>query len=143
VLRADREDGFFERIGEGSVAARGGADGGQYEIRDGEVSLNRTYYYKLEQVSRDGRRVIAGPFRLDARAPFDLAQNVPNPFNPTTLIKFTIAEDCRVTLVIYDASGRRVRSLVDTALPAAFYRAEWDGRTTRDGASRAVSTSIV
>jgi YVTN family beta-propeller protein len=128
VLRADREDGFFERIGEGSVAARGGADGGQYEIRDGEVSLNRTYYYKLEQVSRDGRRVIAGPFRLDARAPFDLAQNVPNPFNPTTLIKFTIAEDCRVTLVIYDASGRRVRTLVDTALPAAFYRAEWDGR---------------
>ncbi len=128
VLRADREDGLFERIGGETVPARGGADGGEYEVRDTEVSLNRTYYYELERVSRDGSRVIAGPFRLDVRAPFDLAQNVPNPFNPTTLIKFTIAEDCRVTLVVYDASGRRVRSLVARDLPAAFYRIEWDGR---------------
>lgn len=128
VLRSDAENGVYARVNDRPIPATGGAAGGAYEIADGGVSLNGTYWYELEEVSRDGSRVIAGPVRLDARAPFALAQNVPNPFNPVTAIRFTIAEDCRATLAVFDASGRRVRSLVDGRLKAAFYRIEWDGR---------------
>jgi len=42
-----------------------------------------------------------------------LRQNTPNPFNPTTTIRFTISETCDVTLRIYDVKGRLVDTLAE------------------------------
>ncbi len=53
--------------------------------------------------------------------------NLPNPFNPTTRISFDLIEPTRVTLRVYDLSGRLVRSLVDGPLPAARHHVVWDG----------------
>jgi hypothetical protein len=49
-----------------------------------------------------------------AQAPLRLAleQNVPNPFNPATRIGFDLPGEARVSLAVYDAGGRRVRTLV-------------------------------
>ena len=56
----------------------------------------------------------------------------PNPFNPTTKIVFSLTEDERVNLRIYDVSGRLVRVLHDTAQKAAgSHEATWDGRDDR------------
>jgi hypothetical protein len=44
--------------------------------------------------------------------------NAPNPFNPSTVIRFDLAERCQTTLRIYDLGGRLVRSLVREELPA-------------------------
>jgi hypothetical protein len=60
-----------------------------------------------------------------------LAQNVPNPFNPATTISFGLADEGHVTLVVYDASGRRVRTLVDRRYDAGAHNAVWDGRNDR------------
>jgi flagellar hook assembly protein FlgD len=57
-----------------------------------------------------------------------LAQNVPNPFNPTTTIRFSLAAPGQVTLAVYDVSGRRVRTLVDEYRAADRYHVSWDGR---------------
>ncbi len=48
------------------------------------------------------------------QAPLRLAleQNVPNPFNPATRIGFDLAGEGRVALAVYDAGGRRVRTLI-------------------------------
>ncbi|MEL6823227.1 MAG: choice-of-anchor D domain-containing protein, partial [Calditrichota bacterium] len=60
---------------------------------------------------------------------FTLAQNFPNPFNPSTEIKFSIPVDGQqVRLEIYDVMGRRIRILVDDQLRRGFYSARWDGR---------------
>jgi hypothetical protein len=56
-----------------------------------------------------------------------LGQNVPNPFNPTTRIDFTLAGSSRVGLRIYDTKGRHVRTLVDGELPAGDHSVVWDG----------------
>jgi hypothetical protein len=62
-------------------------------------------------------------------AAFSLGQNHPNPFNPTTTIGYELPENARVSLVIYDVSGRLVRSLVDREnKPAGRYEEVWDGR---------------
>ncbi len=44
---------------------------------------------------------------------FELAQNFPNPFNPTTTIQFTLPQDDVVRLKVYDAIGQEVQTLVN------------------------------
>jgi hypothetical protein len=60
-----------------------------------------------------------------------LAQNFPNPFNPSTMIDFSVREKGHVTLRIYDVAGRLVRTLVDEVRDAGAYREGWDGRNNR------------
>jgi len=47
-----------------------------------------------------------------------LFQNSPNPFNPETEVRFELATPSRVSVSIFDAAGRRVRTLIDDARPA-------------------------
>ncbi|RMG60970.1 MAG: T9SS C-terminal target domain-containing protein [Calditrichaeota bacterium] len=64
------------------------------------------------------------------RAPerFQLAQNYPNPFNPETVIAYSLPVASAVKLVVYDALGREIRTLVQQNQPAGQYRVRWDGR---------------
>ena len=58
-----------------------------------------------------------------------LLGNYPNPFNPSTLIHFTIPRDLtnsRTTLKIYDVQGSLVKTLVDEVLPAGNYLCKWN-----------------
>jgi len=61
-----------------------------------------------------------------------LHQNVPNPFNPTTSIAFENRVRSRVSLRVYDATGRRVRSLIENEnLAAGVHVVGWDGTNDR------------
>jgi flagellar hook capping protein FlgD len=55
----------------------------------------------------------------------------PNPFNPWTSIRFSLAHPARVRLLIFDVSGAMVRSLADRAMPAGEYHVTWDGTNDR------------
>ena len=56
-----------------------------------------------------------------------LGANYPNPFNPQTLIPFTLAADGRVSMSVYDARGRLVRQLSDRNFAAGAHTLRWDG----------------
>lgn len=62
---------------------------------------------------------------------FALHQNAPNPFNPSTLLRFEIPAADRVRLVVHDASGRVVRRLLNSDLPQGTHEVLWDGRDDR------------
>ena len=65
-----------------------------------------------------------------AVADFRLSQNFPNPFNPRTEVLFDLPEAARVSLDIFDVSGRRLaRLLDDSPRSAGRHRVPWDGRT--------------
>lgn len=57
-----------------------------------------------------------------------LVGNVPNPFNPTTEIRFELSGRAPVSLEIYNVSGQRVRSLGGRAYDAGVHAVTWDGR---------------
>ena len=73
----------------------------------------------------------------DARV--HLAQNQPNPFNPSTTITYRLPRPMLVSLVIYDAAGRKVRSLVHERQDAGEQNVRWDGR---DESGRQVSSGV-
>ncbi len=62
---------------------------------------------------------------------FALAQNFPNPFNPVTHFRFQIADFGFVELQIFDANGRRVRTLLRENRPAGEYTIAWEGKDDR------------
>jgi len=70
---------------------------------------------------------------------FALAQNFPNPFNPSTTIRFTLPEAGHVTLAVYDINGRLVRILMGRSLAAGPHSVVWDGR---DSNGREVASGV-
>ncbi len=63
-----------------------------------------------------------------------LAQNFPNPFNPSTTIKFDLKDKGFVTLKVYNVAGQLVRTLVNGVKDANTYTVTWDGMNDRGGA---------
>jgi len=56
-----------------------------------------------------------------------LRQNYPNPFNPNTSIKYYLAEECFVSIRVYDLLGRFIRELVAERQNEGFHSVEWNG----------------
>jgi chitinase len=50
---------------------------------------------------------------LKSPVSFNLYNNYPNPFNPSTIIKFSLEENTRVKLIIYDVMGRKIETLLN------------------------------
>ncbi len=67
-------------------------------------------------------------FLTEAPAAFSLAQNHPNPFNPETQITYALPEGSKVTLVIFNILGQRVRTLVDEQQDPGYKTVTWDGK---------------
>jgi hypothetical protein len=63
---------------------------------------------------------------------FSLAPNYPNPFNPSTTIRYQLPLDTQVSLEIYDVLGQKVRTLVSELKPAGHYLVSWDSRDDRN-----------
>lgn len=74
-----------------------------------------------------------------------LRQNVPNPFNPSTTISFTLPEsqdgpsETRVRLEIYNLRGSRVALIADGLFPAGIHRVHWDAT---DQSGRKLSSGV-
>jgi hypothetical protein len=64
----------------------------------------------------------------DANIPenHSLAQNYPNPFNAQTEISFEVLRACKVSLEVYNLSGQRIDTLVDTEMQAGRHVVSWD-----------------
>ena len=78
---------------------------------------------------------VAGAEEQQERLPtgFHLYQNYPNPFNPSTMISYTLPQRNVVTIVVYDAAGRRVSTVVDTEQQAGYHAAAFDASALASG----------
>jgi hypothetical protein len=56
-----------------------------------------------------------------------LYPNLPNPFNPRTTIRFALAAAGNAKIVVYDVSGRALKTLVDGPQTAGLHEVIWDG----------------
>lgn len=109
------------------------------EYVDDSVQIGSTYvyyvtaYYESGFESEPSNEVEVDVVSADSLVPqvTKLNNNYPNPFNPETVLHFSLHEEQHVTLMIYNIKGARVRKLVDDTLPAANHRLIWDGTDDR------------
>lgn len=64
---------------------------------------------------------------------FNLAQNFPNPFNPSTTIEFSIPEKNNVSLKIYNMNGQVVTMLVNGEYSAGTHKIQWNATDFASG----------
>ena len=62
----------------------------------------------------------------------ELLQNVPNPFNPSTAVRFSLSHRQHVKIDVYDVGGRHVVNLVDEDRPAGIQHITWNGGDAGD-----------
>ena len=121
----------FERIGDDAhtpvrIELVKGSYGGRRGLWNFPLSEGVTFH------SADGDA--EAPSEQDA---VELEQNHPNPFNPSTVIRYALAEPADVRLTVYSTLGQEVRTLVNSAQAAGAYSVQWDGR---DAFGRGVAT---
>ncbi len=68
-----------------------------------------------------------------------MQQNFPNPFNPSTTLRYGIPEEASVSLIIYDIRGNRVKTITAEFQPAGWYEHVWNGM---DESGLPVSTGL-
>ena len=79
-----------------------------------------------------------GPAAVETK--LALGQNFPNPFNPTTTIRFSVPSGApNVRLTIHNVNGRVVKTLVDSPLAAGPHAVTWDGT---NGRGRSVASGV-
>jgi hypothetical protein len=57
---------------------------------------------------------------------FSLSQNYPNPFNPSTMISYALPKSAKVSVVVYDLLGNKVKTLVNESADAGTYEVVWN-----------------
>jgi photosystem II stability/assembly factor-like uncharacterized protein len=64
---------------------------------------------------------------------YGLQQNFPNPFNPTTTIRYSVPKESKVSLSVYDALGRQVATLVNDVKSAGEHQATFNASNLSSG----------
>jgi len=64
---------------------------------------------------------------------FSLSQNYPNPFNPTTKITYAIPVEGKVTMKVFDLTGREIMNLVNESKQVGFHTVDFNGANLSSG----------
>jgi len=99
----------------------------EYSFMDNRIS-NRQYSYRLKQIDNDGTFEYSKVININANPvlQFKLEQNFPNPFNPTTAIKFSIPVSAKVNIKVFNVLGQEVAVLLNQQLEAGDHSVNFD-----------------
>ncbi len=111
-----------------------GAFGSEYEFVDKGIEGSGKYYYRIEAVSKNERKLIdVMEVEIEVPKRYVLHQNYPNPFNPVTTIEFELPVGGNVVLELYNSSGQKVLDIFRGELPSGYYKIKFDGSNLSSG----------
>jgi hypothetical protein len=106
-----------------------------YKYMDTRVETGH-YTYRLKQIDFNGTanyHELSGDVIVGVPTAYAISQNYPNPFNPTTKIDYELPYDGKVSILLYDISGREVAKLVNEVQTAGYYTAQFNGVNLASG----------
>lgn len=81
----------------------------------------------------NNKPTVVEPSRSDIPQAFALFANYPNPFNPSTKIRYSIAQNSFVTLKVFDLRGREIATLVNESKASGNYETTFDASNLSSG----------
>jgi photosystem II stability/assembly factor-like uncharacterized protein len=117
----------------------------QYTVPSGKLFDNITYFWRVNAINAYGSgpwstvwSFTPQPNRINligntVPSEFNLYNNYPNPFNPTTKIKFDLPENSNIKLAIFDISGKEILRPFNNNLSAGTYEFIFDAKNLSSG----------
>ncbi len=123
----------------GLITAENNSSGASYSFVDSDVTQDETYHYWLESVELNGASQFFGPVAVTITPGEEEGEETPeafitglngcypNPFNPCTEVSFTLKEDAKIELSVYNLKGQLVRVLTSSTFAKGEHRIAWNG----------------
>jgi hypothetical protein len=120
--------GFVAGAGNSNVAKN-------YTFSDRNLATAK-YNYRLKQIDNNGNvnyHNLSGEVIVGVPSKFDLSQNYPNPFNPSTKINYDLPFDSKVSIKIFDMTGKEVATIVNSLQTAGYHTVQFNGSNLASG----------
>lgn len=120
----------------GFVSGKGNSNQSQsYSYNDAGLNAG-IYTYRLKQIDYNGNYKyydLSSEVIIGVPGKFSLSQNYPNPFNPSTKINYELPFDSKVSIMLYDMSGKQVANIVNNTQAAGFYTVQFNASALSSG----------
>lgn len=110
------------------VRSRGKSENQNYIFEDKELQTGK-YKYRLKQIDLNGNYEyfeLSDIIEIKPPENFCISQNYPNPFNPVSKIDYEIPHFTKVTIMIFDITGRVIFTLINKEQEGGYYNIEID-----------------
>lgn len=115
------------------VRGKGTTTEKQYYSYIDNINLTGSIFYRLKQLDFGGNYQYSKTVEVTRAISYELSQNHPNPFNPTTTIYFSIPQNSFVTLKVYDVLGSEVAELVNGQVDAGVQKVNFNAINLNSG----------
>jgi Secretion system C-terminal sorting domain len=92
--------------------------------------ISGIYYYRLKQIDLNGSyKYLPDASGIEVKinpTHFELSQNYPNPFNPSTTIQYSLSNESRVKISVYNSIGQLVIELLNSTESAGIHKVIWN-----------------
>lgn len=115
-----------------STSVAYGWNGTATPTKDGWTCTPSSYTYPAVTTNQSNQDYVGTYLTLDTEdvqelpEEFSLEPNYPNPFNPTTSIRYNLPETTQVRIVLYDILGQEVRTLINGTKEPGYHSVVWD-----------------
>jgi uncharacterized protein (TIGR02145 family) len=127
------DNNYWKKIA--SVIASGNSSSPkQYSFTDKKANTGK-YNYRLKMVDLNGSSKYSNVVNVEIVAPlkYELSNAYPNPWNPTTTIRYQVPVNIMVTIKVFDVLGKEVSTLVNQVKQAGIYEVTLNGKGLASG----------
>ncbi len=127
-------NGNWEKIG--FVNGSGNSNSPKnYSFIDDRLFGSSNFEYRLKQIDGDGSYHYSHTVEINLYpTEYQLFQNFPNPFNPSTTIEYALPSDSFVKLTLYNSNGELIKELVNSYISAGYHSINFNANELSTGA---------